>query len=303
MKPQFKSIAFGILAATAITTATPAMADLSQVKDAPYMGVCYEKIDAYGGLYLMRSVMVNNSGAPQYANAVTSGQNGATIAQDGHILAAGVWHWLQPLHLSIVNNDIYRYYRGGEKVLEMPAHGVPWYLNHCNVKYSTTSDRVNTALRFALAYLDAPYVGGGAGDFRFGVPGNGGWHQMSGQNSYLAPAGVSGFDCSGLVVAMYRRAGIEIPVHYSGGMKDTLPGVASWDLRPGDLIVKDGHVAIFAGDPAGDGVGMMIEAKPIGGQYGDGRVKGVHLRSARDYLAPGYQPINGYTLRRVPGAQ
>lgn len=300
MKCNLKALLCSAAAALSIAAASPAMADISQVKDQPFMGVCFEKVDAYGGLYLIRSVVINNSPVTQPVSARFMLNDGTPIFNSDANVVPNEWKWLEPAHLSIVRGDVYKFYRGSEEVLNMPVAGVPWYLYHCDVRYSA-NPAVNRALSYGLAYLDAPYVGG-ASPFRFGQPGNGGTYQMAGQRAYLSPAGVSGFDCSGLVVSMFRHAGIDISGYGSStSMLNGFAAVSPGDLRTGDLIVKSGHVAIYVGDANGDGVGKVLEATPTGMPYGDGRVKGVVLNDASKYLNAGNQPKSGWYLRRVPG--
>lgn len=119
--------------------------------------------------------------------------------------------------------------------------------------------RVQAALDFGLSQLGTPYVGGGS-PFRFGDPGNGKWYQMPGQNAYLSPEGVRGFDCSGLVVAMYRQAGVDLNargIANTRTMEASLSAVPKDQLQPGDLLVKGGsHVVIYLGD------GKVLESTP-----------------------------------------
>lgn len=64
--------------------------------------------------------------------------------------------------------------------------------------------------------------------------------------------GEVGFDCSGLTRWAWAEAGVAIPrtaAEQASGVR-----VALEDLRPGDLIVWDGHVAMYAGG------GRLIEA-------------------------------------------
>ncbi|MDG6104219.1 C40 family peptidase [Dactylosporangium aurantiacum] len=69
-----------------------------------------------------------------------------------------------------------------------------------------------------------------------------------------AAAGPNGFDCSGLVVASYARAGIKLP-HQTGGLIGRGRSVSRAQLQPGDLVFpSSGHVGIYLGD------GMMIHA-------------------------------------------
>ena len=87
---------------------------------------------------------------------------------------------------------------------------------------------VSAVLAYARAQLGKPYV----------------W----------AAAGPNGFDCSGLVVASYARAGIKLP-HQTGGLIGRGRSVSRAQLQPGDLVFpSSGHVGIYLGD------GMMIHA-------------------------------------------
>ncbi len=122
---------------------------------------------------------------------------------------------------------------------------------------------IQAAIDFGLSQLGAPYVGG-ASPFRFGTPGDGRTYQMDGQKPYVSPKGVIGYDCSGLMVTMLKKAGINISnLGSSRAMKSTLPGVDKNQLQPGDLLVKNGHVAMYIGD------GKMIESVPGGVKVSD----------------------------------
>jgi len=56
----------------------------------------------------------------------------------------------------------------------------------------------------------------------------------------------AGFDCSGFVQYVYARLGVSLPrssdAYWSIGTR-----VKRSDARPGDILVSDGHVAIYAG--------------------------------------------------------
>jgi len=68
--------------------------------------------------------------------------------------------------------------------------------------------------------------------------------------------GPNSFDCSGLVVAAYRSAGVSLP-HSSSVLSGTGRAVSRSELRPGDLIFWFNpvhHVAIYEGN------GMMVHA-------------------------------------------
>ncbi|UXA19184.1 C40 family peptidase [Mycobacterium sp. SMC-4] len=84
-----------------------------------------------------------------------------------------------------------------------------------------------SAVRHALTQLGVPYQWGGT------TPG-------------------VGLDCSGLTQWAYGQAGLDIP--RLAQEQDIGAAITAADLRPGDLAVWDGHVAMIVGD------GTMIEA-------------------------------------------
>ena len=74
------------------------------------------------------------------------------------------------------------------------------------------------------------------------------------------------YDCSGLVFAAYRKAGMAIP-RTTGGQLAGMKRVSRRSLRPGDLVFESsGHVAMRVGG------GRVIEAAKTGTQvrYRDG---------------------------------
>lgn len=163
--------------------------------------------------------------------------------------------------------------------------------------------RIQAALAYAQywATQNTAYVGG-ASEYRFGGIGDGGTDKQGNQKRYLAPRGVVGFDCSGLVVAMYRQAGIDLAAR---GIASTVTMASGLDhvpldqLQPGDLLVKSGsHVVIYLGDVTGDGRPDVVEATPYGPNPGDGsaQVGGVRINDAASFMG------NGYVGRRVPPA-
>lgn len=83
------------------------------------------------------------------------------------------------------------------------------------------------AVRYALTQLGVPYAWGGT------TPG-------------------VGLDCSGLTLWAYSEAGLTLP--RLAQEQDVGAPVSAGDLRPGDLAVWDGHVAMIVGN------GQMIEA-------------------------------------------
>jgi cell wall-associated NlpC family hydrolase len=84
-----------------------------------------------------------------------------------------------------------------------------------------------SAVRYALTQLGVPYDWGGT------TPG-------------------VGLDCSGLTQWAYHEAGLDLP--RLAQEQDVGGAVGRNDLRPGDLAVWDGHVAMIVGN------GLMVEA-------------------------------------------
>jgi cell wall-associated NlpC family hydrolase len=66
-------------------------------------------------------------------------------------------------------------------------------------------------------------------------------------------AGAGGFDCSGLTMSAYAKAGIRLP-HSSGAQAARARSISRREARAGDLVVGRGHVGIYMGH------GMMIDA-------------------------------------------
>ncbi len=72
------------------------------------------------------------------------------------------------------------------------------------------------------------------------------------------------FDCSGLVVYSYGKAGISLP-HYSGALYSSLPKVSRDQLQVGDLVFFYNpihHVGIYIG--GGNMVHAFSEGSPVG---------------------------------------
>jgi peptidoglycan DL-endopeptidase RipA len=117
------------------------------------------------------------------------------------------------------------------------------------------SGRGSLVARAALGWLGTPYSwgGGGASGPTYG----------SAQGS-----GTRGFDCSGLVVYAWAKAGVSLD-HWTGTQWNSGPHVPTDLLRPGDLVFfatdtanpdTIHHVGIYVGG------GQMVEAPYTGGQ-------------------------------------
>ena len=79
-----------------------------------------------------------------------------------------------------------------------------------------------------------------------------------------AGASPSGFDCSGLTMWAWGRAGVALP-HSAAMQYAMLPHVPQGDLLPGDLVFfysPIDHVGIYIGG------GLMIDANHAGGSVG-----------------------------------
>jgi peptidoglycan hydrolase-like protein with peptidoglycan-binding domain len=123
------------------------------------------------------------------------------------------------------------------------------------------SGGVQAALDYGRSVLGSPYAA--VNPFRFGdVPWDGGRHQsVNGSGSwYQYPRGTRVFDCSGFVVACFRRAGVDLGRHglvtsgaIAANSNGFLQNLSREQLRPGDLITYRssagvGHVVIYLGD-------------------------------------------------------
>ena len=56
-----------------------------------------------------------------------------------------------------------------------------------------------------------------------------------------------GLDCSGLTQWCYAQAGIRIS-HYTGSQYEELRRIPLSEAKPGDILYRSGHVAIYIGD-------------------------------------------------------
>ncbi len=283
---------------TALMVALPvqsARADFTFYETQPHVGACWDKVNAYGGVYQVTNNLLNGTNSAHTAR-IRNVRPGDGVQQDSsYTAAAGQWKQGPTAHLSIVFDDIFQYYLDGRKAVEIPARGIPHYMNHCDVEESS-SVTVRRAISAGLAQLDAVYNGGCSGAYRYnGQPHPSGttWNgDCIGQNDYYQPAGTVGFDCSGLITYMYAQAGLDIGAYSSSAMGN-FPN-RNGAMRPGDLYVNPGsHVAMYVGDTDGDGIPTVLESTPET-QNPDGSYTGVIIRETDDYL--------GWAKKAVPGA-
>jgi cell wall-associated NlpC family hydrolase len=93
-----------------------------------------------------------------------------------------------------------------------------------------------------------------------------------------AAAGPNSYDCSGLVMAAFAFAGVQLP-HYSGAQYAMLPHVPLTAVQPGDLLfwgdAASEHVAIYVG------AGRILEAGGTGDDVHIGPIWGHPFGAAR----------------------
>ena len=114
--------------------------------------------------------------------------------------------------------------------VEVPATG----LLHCeDVGIDTTDAQARAALNFACAQIGKPYRWGGSG------PGS--------------------YDCSGLAMAAYAKAGISLPHNAAMQAREGV-SVSQANLKPGDLVFFNSynHMGIYVGK------GLMVHAPHTG---------------------------------------
>jgi cell wall-associated NlpC family hydrolase len=97
---------------------------------------------------------------------------------------------------------------------------------------------------------------------QIGVPYSWGGGNAAGPSKGIdSGAGITGFDCSGLVLFSFAGVGIRLP-HYSGSQYNLGRKIPSAQMRRGDVIFYgpggSQHVTIYLGD------GQMLEAPDIG---------------------------------------
>src|SRR6516162_1226985 len=97
---------------------------------------------------------------------------------------------------------------------------------------------------------------------QIGVPYSWGGGNAAGPSKGIdSGAGITGFDCSGLVLYSFAGVGIKLP-HYSGSQYNLGRKITSSQMRRGDVIFYgpggSQHVTIYLGD------GQMLEAPDVG---------------------------------------
>lgn len=286
------------VAASVLATA-PAHATYSNYKTSPYVSACWTKVNAYGGVYQVKNYVKNTSTTAYYTAQVYSYRPGTGyVQQQSYTAGPGQTVYGAVQNVALVPNDSYRVYLNTALVVDIPANGIPYYMQHCDVANSSSAV-VRSAVSYGLSKLDAVYVGCAAGTYRFGTVAPSDLNhdgRTCGQSRvYFQPKGSIGYDCSGLVAMMYRTAGVSFPWTSSTSIKDNVPKVSKASIQVGDLLAKYGHVRVYLGDGDGDGVPSFLEATPWQ-QNSNGSWNGVRIVESSTMLGDA-----DYTAHRVPG--
>jgi peptidoglycan DL-endopeptidase RipA len=302
-----------VLATTATLTTAAALvafpasahADYSFYRNAPTIGACWERVNAYGGVYQLQTMNVNNTDVDQVGRVVVERPGEGVIQDESWTAAPGEWKPGPVVNMSMVTGDVFVYYLGGEEILRLAQNAIPFYMSHCQ-DVTSASPAINRAVSYGLAQLGAYYVGCGKDDYRKGrvaatdmeIDGR---TDGCGQDwIYLLPAGHKGFDCSGLIFKMFEYAGVEFDYDSSRQIYsdpvDILEEVPYGAMLPGDLLVKNGHVAMYVGNDrvleASTDNGVIVEKLDRPRRQ---LAEGVHLTDLSNF------PDSTYKVQRVKG--
>jgi len=142
------------------------------------------------------------------------------------------------------------------------------------------------AIAYGKSHLGSPYVGCNGGPYRQGKPAPG--YQCfdgstCGQHTHCENAGDIGFDCSGLMYAMWRAAGSPWPCDPADSSRSIAScglctHVSKSDLQPCDMMTKPGHHVV-----AYIGGGQVLQSSPYGTSV-HGVSAGTRVSSATKFI-------------------
>ena len=186
------------------------------------------------------------------------------------------------------------------------------YISHAYVKFTGTlstcststpppTSGISTGIAWGKTQVGTLYIGCSSGSYRFGVaPTTDKYHAPTSScpdqtKTYYQPAGVVGYDCSGLMSAILKKSGITLAYTSSTGIKDYLPAVTKSlsAMRPGDMLARSGHVVMYIGSY--NGVNSVIESTPYA-QNTNGSWKGTRIQPVSGFMSD-----TRYVVRRAPG--
>ncbi len=121
---------------------------------------------------------------------------------------------------------------------------------------STRADQIRAqAAEWAIRQANDPSIGYSQTKGRFGNVTDANGHRY--------------FDCSGLVFTAYKNMGINLGGNWTGAMRSTWPQWADQvpknlsQMKPGDLLLMDGHVVMYTGN------GQCVGAQTSHGAWAD----------------------------------
>lgn len=280
-----------------VLTGTAARADWTSYRTDPSVIACWQKVNAYGGVYQVSNGLLNSTAGYHTVRVTVYRPGVGLIADQTYTSSPGEWKLGVIANVALVPDDEYDVDLDGVRAVGIPAHGIPYYMDNCKVT-DPPSPALRTAINFGLAQLDSIYTGCNGGTYRFGTVAP---YAMThygascGQHNYYQPAGTKGYDCSGLIYKMFQAAGVYFPWTSSITMNSAIPTIPKSQIRVGDLLVKNGHVAMYLGDGDSDGVASVLEASPKWTNP-DGSKTGVVISDAT-----GYMNDPSFTAHRVSG--
>lgn len=301
-------IGAAVLAATVVLTPVSANADYSFYRTSPSVGACWERVTAYGGVYQVSTMIVNNTAATQTGRIMVYRPNVGVIQDQSWTAAPGAWQPGPVAHVAIVTGDQFNYFINGVRLVQLPQNGIPFYMSHCRVKPSS-STKINAAISYGLAQFGSYYTGCWGGTYRKGGVATTNM-TFDGKNCgqtwiYNLPAGGKGFDCSGLIYKMMQAGGVNFPYDSTAQMVNDVNGildpVSRSQIQTGDLVLKSGHVGMYVGN------NWVLESSPdhsaiVQWTTGSGSTKKRQVAEAVQLTALSSFPASeGYTIQRVRG--